>query len=105
VLVISLPVFASTPEEENAPSVTKEDGMFLDMTQLTEEELIGIEGNRDDQSGGQGWSTIIDIPNNNPTVWEANKNSYDITSAGTSTGIVAGGYYDNPYLPKPTVIL
>jgi hypothetical protein len=45
VLIISLPVFASTPEEENAPTATSEDGMFLDMTQLSEEELNKILGN------------------------------------------------------------
>ncbi|MCR4422924.1 MAG: hypothetical protein NUV32_10690 [Exilispira sp.] len=44
-LIVSLPVFASTPTQENAPAPTSEDGMFLDMTQLSEEELMGVEGN------------------------------------------------------------
>jgi len=46
VLIVSLPVFASTPTQENAPTATSEDGMFLDMAQLSEEELMGVEGNK-----------------------------------------------------------
>ncbi|MCR4421547.1 MAG: hypothetical protein NUV32_03600 [Exilispira sp.] len=44
VLIVSLPVFASTPTEENAPTATSEDTMFLDMTQINEEELTHIFG-------------------------------------------------------------
>lgn len=56
VLIISLPVFASTPTQENAPAATSEDELFLDMMQLSEEELMGVEGNRDDCSGDGGTS-------------------------------------------------
>jgi hypothetical protein len=63
VLIISLPVFASTPEEENAPTATSEDGMFLDMTQLSEEELMAIIGNviKDDGSSPEGAFESEDI--------------------------------------------
>lgn len=32
ILFISIPIFASTPTQENTPTATSEDGMFLDMT-------------------------------------------------------------------------
>jgi len=47
ILIVSLPVFASTPEEENAPAATSEDSMFMDLTQLSEEELTLANGNAD----------------------------------------------------------
>jgi len=76
--------------------------MFLDMTQLSEEELMGVEGNLNCAVAGEGG---IPEPPKPPTIADANRDSYPQTSAGTSTGTGTGGYYDNPYLPKPTVIL
>jgi hypothetical protein len=89
VLLVSLPVFASTPTQENAPAATSEDTMFLDMMQLSEEELMGVEGSLDCVVAGEGAIPELPPP---PTVWQANKNSYDLTSAGTSTGTGTGGF-------------
>ncbi|MCR4422659.1 MAG: hypothetical protein NUV32_09340 [Exilispira sp.] len=51
------------PTEENAPA-TSEEGMFLDMTQLSEEELMGIEGNRTIIEDAYFHVGIVDKPNN-----------------------------------------
>lgn len=60
---LSLPVFAFTPTQENAPMPTSEDGMFFDMTQLSEEELLVIIGNviKDDGSCPEGAFESEDI--------------------------------------------
>ncbi|MCR4422922.1 MAG: hypothetical protein NUV32_10680 [Exilispira sp.] len=69
VLFISLPVFASTPEEENAPAATSEDSMFMDLTQLSEEELMRVEGNAIPLNGNgnkiynENTGNLIDISN------------------------------------------
>ena len=42
---MAIPVFASTPESENAPIADGEDIFLLDLTQLSEEQLISISGN------------------------------------------------------------
>ncbi len=45
IVLFAMPVLASTPEQENAP-LASEDELFLgEMSQLSEEELINIEGN------------------------------------------------------------
>jgi len=64
VLFISLPVFTSAPTQENTPMKTIEHGMFLDMTQLSEEELMGIEGNRTIIEDAYFHVGIVDKPNN-----------------------------------------
>jgi len=63
ILIVSLPVLASTPTQENAPNATSEDTMFLDMTQLSEEELMAISGNviKDDGSSPEGAFESEDI--------------------------------------------
>jgi len=65
ILFISLPVFASTPVEENAPASTSENELFLYMTQLSEEELLKIEGNVNNQT-----MTLDGCANTNPKALE-----------------------------------
>jgi predicted ATP-grasp superfamily ATP-dependent carboligase len=45
VLLFAIPALASTPENENAPAMTSEDQQFMGLTTLSEEELMGVEGN------------------------------------------------------------
>ncbi len=45
VLLFAIPTLASTPEDENAPAMTSEDQQFMGLTTISEEELMGIEGN------------------------------------------------------------
>ncbi|MCR4421546.1 MAG: hypothetical protein NUV32_03595 [Exilispira sp.] len=83
VLFISLPVFASTPEEENAPVPTSEDGLFLDMTQLTEDQMIDIYGNAFSlMSDGASNVTIT----GGSGIKSGSKNESTTTSSGVSGG-------------------
>ena len=43
---MAIPSLASTQENENAPVPTSEDQQFMGLTTLSEEELMGIEGNK-----------------------------------------------------------
>jgi hypothetical protein len=40
-----IPTLASTPTNENTPAVASEDQQFMGLTTLSEEELMGIDGN------------------------------------------------------------
>ncbi|MCR4422904.1 MAG: hypothetical protein NUV32_10590 [Exilispira sp.] len=84
VLLFAIPVFASTPENENAPAVASEDQQFIGLTTLSEEELVGITGNLDQQNG-QIAEGQIEPPNN------------DIASGSSKAGAGSGGNY--PYIP------
>lgn len=44
IVLFSMPVFASTPQQENAPAPSSEDTMFLGLEQVSEEELLEIIG-------------------------------------------------------------
>ncbi|MCR4422913.1 MAG: hypothetical protein NUV32_10635 [Exilispira sp.] len=81
VLLTSLSVFASTPEEENAPVATSEDAMFLDMTQLSEVDLMGIEGNLNCAVAGEGGIPELPPPPPPPV---------------TPSGGGGGGYFNDP---------
>jgi len=54
VLLFAIPALASTPENENAPVPTSEDQQFMDLTQLSEDQMIEINGNLDIQTAGLG---------------------------------------------------
>jgi hypothetical protein len=100
VLFVSLPVFASTPTEENAPIPTSEDGMFLDFIILNEEEMIYINGQYAYFDSNpllipDEWvnTTIIVVYNNNgsTTIYEA----YDYNNDGIIDEIVDATYLKN----------
>ncbi|MCR4422914.1 MAG: hypothetical protein NUV32_10640, partial [Exilispira sp.] len=91
--------FASTPKEENAPTATSEDGMFLDMTQINEEELALTNGN--------AWLTIEDwnymggnnvgIDSNPPIPINdanSNTNSQTQTNNNSTTNTSSNGWLD-----------
>ena len=85
--------------------MTSEDQQFMGLTQLSEEELMEIYGNLNHQGcGGEPVDGYINVTPT-PTVRSANKESDEITSAGSYTGEGTGGHYSNPYIPKPDVVL
>jgi hypothetical protein len=54
VFFIAIPALASTPEDENAPAMTSEDQQFMGLTQLSENQMIKINGNLNAESAYLG---------------------------------------------------
>ncbi|MCR4422861.1 MAG: hypothetical protein NUV32_10365 [Exilispira sp.] len=96
-LFIAIPALASTPTNENAPTIASEDQKFLGLTTLSEEQLTNIKGDAETVTD----QTLIYIPQTKTyintktgqtfTVININYYLKDSIIVDLSYGIISGG--------------